>query len=257
MKWIALWMVLAGGSSSDLAINEQVARPAATAKSKSTTGKRRAPSQKKQYGERSNGERSITDIRSDLRSGLRTEAIAKDGTSAQHEAIGTLIKLHREMVRHSTFEGGFALKESRALLQNRLVRIERDIRKRFDSPRKKTAMPKKSKAPAHLVIGAPPVLAQQVVPIGGQAGLGGNGQGGAGQFNGGGGAGQGAGGRLPDFGPDLADLIQQVIDPDFWDVNGGPGTIVYFQPLKALVISATAEVHENLADVLGQLRAAN
>ena len=46
-----------------------------------------------------------------------------------------------------------------------------------------------------------------------------------------------------DWGPDLVDLIERTINPAFWDVVGGPGSIVYYRPLQCLVVRATAEVH--------------
>ncbi len=73
---------------------------------------------------------------------------------------------------------------------------------------------------------------------------------------------QGGGGQEPrDYGEDLVELIQKVIAPDFWDVAGGPGTIVYYKNLKVLVISATGEVHEQIGGaggggLLGGLRRA-
>jgi hypothetical protein len=58
----------------------------------------------------------------------------------------------------------------------------------------------------------------------------------------------------PDYGPDLVDLIERTINPAFWDVVGGPGTIYYYRPLQCLVISATAEVHGNIGGLLGEIR---
>jgi hypothetical protein len=58
----------------------------------------------------------------------------------------------------------------------------------------------------------------------------------------------------PDWGPDLVNLIERTINPAFWDVVGGPGTIVYYRPLQCLVVTATAEVHGNVGNVLGGLR---
>jgi hypothetical protein len=60
----------------------------------------------------------------------------------------------------------------------------------------------------------------------------------------------------PDYGPALVELIQRTIAPGFWDVNGGPGTIVYYAPLRALVVRATGEIHGNLRGALGGLRRA-
>ncbi len=63
-------------------------------------------------------------------------------------------------------------------------------------------------------------------------------------------------GRLqpPDFGQDLVDLIHNVISPRTWDVNGGPGSVVYFRNFRALVVRAPSEVQNQVGDVLGQLR---
>ena len=72
-----------------------------------------------------------------------------------------------------------------------------------------------------------------------------------------GGAG-GAGGPAGafDHGEELVELIQRVITPDTWDVNGGPSSIVYFRGLKVLVISATSEVHEKIGGLADGLRRA-
>ena len=66
----------------------------------------------------------------------------------------------------------------------------------------------------------------------------------------------GAAMRMPDHGEQLVELIQTVIRPETWDVNGGTGTIYYWYPGRALVIRQMDEVHEEIADVLGQLRRA-
>lgn len=57
-----------------------------------------------------------------------------------------------------------------------------------------------------------------------------------------------------DFGPDLVELIERTIEPSFWAAAGGPGTIVYFQPLQCLVVRATSEVHGKVGGVVGDLR---
>ena len=48
---------------------------------------------------------------------------------------------------------------------------------------------------------------------------------------------------VPDNSPALINLIKTTISPDFWDINGGPGVIVYYPPLRLLVIRATSDVH--------------
>ena len=52
-----------------------------------------------------------------------------------------------------------------------------------------------------------------------------------------------SGGGDEDEGEALVELIRTVIAPDSWDVAGGPGTIVYYKPLKVLVIRQTQEIH--------------
>jgi hypothetical protein len=60
----------------------------------------------------------------------------------------------------------------------------------------------------------------------------------------------------PDYGPALVALIERTINPAFWDVNGGPGSIVYYAPLHCLVVRATAEVHGQVGGLVEGLRAA-
>ena len=64
----------------------------------------------------------------------------------------------------------------------------------------------------------------------------------------------GAGGAaLADF-DSLIDLIVSTIQPTTWDEVGGPGSIREFPTNLSLVISQTQEVHEEIADLLEQLR---
>jgi hypothetical protein len=55
-------------------------------------------------------------------------------------------------------------------------------------------------------------------------------------------------------GADLVDLIQKTIDPPSWDVNGGPGSIMYFNNLRVLVVRQTGEGQDDVGGVLGGLR---
>jgi hypothetical protein len=57
-----------------------------------------------------------------------------------------------------------------------------------------------------------------------------------------------------DYGQLLIDLIQRTIHPESWDVNGGPGSIFYWYPGRALVIRQTGEIHEKTGDMLDQMR---
>jgi hypothetical protein len=47
----------------------------------------------------------------------------------------------------------------------------------------------------------------------------------------------------------LIDLIESTIEPESWDVNGGPGTIRYYSPLHVLVIRNSQRVHEQIGGV--------
>jgi hypothetical protein len=59
-----------------------------------------------------------------------------------------------------------------------------------------------------------------------------------------------------DNGADLADLIQQVVSPQTWEANGGRGSIYYWPPSHAMVIRQTQDVHDEIGEVLLQLRRA-
>ena len=44
---------------------------------------------------------------------------------------------------------------------------------------------------------------------------------------------------------EIADLIQEVIEPQFWDIEAGPGAIRFYN--KMLVVRASIEIHEEIA----------
>lgn len=64
------------------------------------------------------------------------------------------------------------------------------------------------------------------------------------------------GGAVASNANDLIELIQRTIKPEHWDVNGGPGTIFFYQPLNALVIRASTEIHSDVGTSLDELRRA-
>ena len=53
---------------------------------------------------------------------------------------------------------------------------------------------------------------------------------------------------------ELIDLIQTTISPESWAVNGGKGTMMFYQPQNLLVVRQTAEAHEQIGSTLRQLR---
>ena len=101
----------------------------------------------------------------------------------------------------------------------------------------------------------PRVMAQfnQATGASGQSMSGGYGQASAaGQSTGAGPGGMG-GGVQPDF-DSLIELLTSTIRPDTWSDTGGPGAIEKFPTNLSLVITQTQEVHEQIADLLAQLR---
>jgi hypothetical protein len=199
-------------------------------------------------------ERDITSIRKDMKSLLIQEAKSKVGSSGHVHLVGRLLALHCETVCHSTFDEGYAMQKTRGQLQSRLVRIERKIRRDIKAGKVPVAQPSTpEQIPAFNQLAI--VLAQQIGgPFGPGAPFAPQPQ--AGGLGGGLAAGGLGGGAIPDYGEQLADLIQQVINPDFWDQTGGPGNVVYFAPRQVLVVRATGEVHSRVAQLLIDLRAA-
>jgi general secretion pathway protein D len=61
------------------------------------------------------------------------------------------------------------------------------------------------------------------------------------------------GGAQADF-DSLIELITTTVKPQTWDEVGGPGSISEFQNNLSLVISQTEDVHEEIVDLLEQLR---
>jgi general secretion pathway protein D len=61
------------------------------------------------------------------------------------------------------------------------------------------------------------------------------------------------GAALADF-DSLIDLITATISPTSWDLNGGQGAIESFATNLSLVISQTQDIHDQIADLLEQLR---
>lgn len=61
------------------------------------------------------------------------------------------------------------------------------------------------------------------------------------------------GGAAADF-DSLIDLITSTIQPTTWDEVGGPGSIAGFETNLSLVVSQTQDVHEEIVDLLEQLR---
>ena len=87
--------------------------------------------------------------------------------------------------------------------------------------------------------------------IGGGAGGVGNGLGGIGDAGG-----DGASRRVQESGEHLVEVIQATIHPDSWESNGGQGTIYFWMPNGSLIIRQTDANHEEIRNLLNQLRRA-
>jgi general secretion pathway protein D len=61
------------------------------------------------------------------------------------------------------------------------------------------------------------------------------------------------GGASADF-DSLIQLLTSTVGPDTWEENGGPGAIQKYPNNLSLVVSNTLQVHEQIADLLDQLR---
>jgi hypothetical protein len=200
------------------------------------------PSDWPSEGQVSSPHRSLKEMRHDVHAALRAEALSRrEGENAP--AVIRLVDLYRELAAHpqrdeSTVITQLGLK-LRARLRNVSDRIERQIDRSDRDVDKKEGSPARVLPETH-------VLAQQIAVPGGA----GPGQGGQAA------AGQSGVAQTIDYGPQLVDVIQQTISPATWDINGGNGAVVYFAPLRVLVVSAPGSVHDEISDVLGQLRAA-
>jgi hypothetical protein len=95
----------------------------------------------------------------------------------------------------------------------------------------------------------PPQRAVNAVAGQGGAGFGAGAPGQNGNQVGGGGAG-GLEQAAQVNGDALVDLIQKTIAPESWDINGGPGSIVYYGNFRALVVRQSEEGHSDVSNLL-------
>jgi len=176
------------------------------------------------------------------------QAMKEQSRASQQEqpaAILKLVQIYRELLVVGQLPSGED-KRLRMLVRGRLLRLReelpQDLRSRQAKIEAVEARAKREKQPAMLdkIADDKIVLAQWRDAMG--------------QFLG---PQQGGGARQKDDdGPELVDLIQAVISPDFWDVNGGPGAIVYFPSLHVMVVRATTQTHYEVAALLDALRRA-
>jgi hypothetical protein len=182
------------------------------------------------------------ELRDAVRSALRRWARPSDAEASS--AAKEFLRLFEEL-QAETHLARSQRESLRNQVRNRLVQLSDQISGRIARKKRlaKRDWPKSVADPE----GKAAPLAQQ---WGGAGAAGGPGRAGANAGDGGRARGQG---MVPDAGQDLVDLIQRVIAPRSWDINGGPGTIYYWQPGHALVIRQTGEVHDHIGELLEQM----
>ena len=195
--------------------------------------------------------RRVHDIGVEMRRLLRTQARARSDRES-YRSVQQICALFREVVHHPRWESSDRLLAYKAQLsarlrkvlqsqQRRLLRRQRAVFRRTYEPEILAATDRFAEelqwmgttfgGPTQLVAYAQGV--SETTLDGTQRSVG------------------GAGGRATvDEGQQLIELIQRTIMPEFWDRNGGPGTIVYYAPLHALVVRATRGGHRRLEGVL-------
>ena len=196
-------------------------------------------------------------IQAEISDLLKREAQAKQ-PAARADVVRRMCALHGEILRDERYATSDTLADYRIRLWSRLRRVQAELKRQLarsaDKDDRQAAADYAALATAdELSLAAADSLAISLSMLdqsqGGPGYLMGL-SGASGRGARGGGAGSG------DYGDELVDLIEQTINPAFWDVNGGPGTIVYYRPLHCIVVRATSEMHGNVGGVLGGLRAA-
>lgn len=192
--------------------------------------------------------RPYHEIQRDLRGLLRKEAAPR--SDQEHaELIWEMTRLYDELKRDPRQSQSDTLKSYRHQLWSRLTQTKKQLEAKFARQGKKS-----DAAAASAEVAQSPgaeALAENLDlvghAIGGPLGL-------VSQARNREPRGAAGGGGVSDYGPLLVELIERTIAPDFWDVNGGPGSIVYFQPLHCLVVRASGEVHGDVGGLLGKLK---
>jgi hypothetical protein len=190
--------------------------------------------------------RRLIEIDRAIREAMRAEATAQtDGQQA--EAVQRMVEIYREILADPRLNTSDTLKSYRARLWSRMTRIKLDLERRLERERQQQA---RNYTPEQLesIEAATRSLSEQIVlmnyTMGGPSYV----------LQQGGGALGGA--AVQDHAQELIELIQRTIKPNFWDAAGGPGSMFYYRPLMALVVSATSEVHDNVGGLLQALRRA-
>jgi hypothetical protein len=191
--------------------------------------------------------RRYHEIERDMSDVLRSEARAPT-PEARAAAVRKMCDLYRELVSDSRLDTSDVLKGYKAKLWSRMTRIKRELEQRVAR--------QSGEAPSRAPTEAESQAIQDVaVSLATQMSYSNYTLGGPSYVLAHSGAAFG-GGTVNDYSQELIDLIERTIAPNFWDTNGGPGSMFYYRPLMALVVRATSEVHGDVGGLLEALRRA-
>jgi len=195
--------------------------------------------------------RSLTAIRTDVSDALRAEATTRKSGDNTPQVM-RLVDLYLEMAGHPQRDTSPLINDLGQQVRIRLQSVRDRVERRLADKNPKA---KKTAKPATVATEQDDHVLAQQVPQAGAAGAAANQRGAAGQ-----GAVVAVApttvARPTDFGPELVELIEAVISPSTWRINGGNGAVVYYSPLHVLVVSAPDDVHAQVGGVLRQLNAA-
>jgi len=189
-------------------------------------------------------------ISADIKEVMRAEALAKS-QKERATAIHRMSVLYRELVHDPRLSTAPTLQSYKARLWSRLVRVKKKLQLKVAREQRAAGKPSNAAPdavdPQMQVAKASQDFAEHMALVsytmGGPVSVLAD-------------AGGAFGGGARDDSEALIELIERTISPDFWDTNGGPGSIFYYAPVHALVISATQEVHDNVGGTLNALRQA-
>jgi hypothetical protein len=182
---------------------------------------------------------SFVALNRSMRKLLRREAVTDDPQSWR-DAVVKLVMLYAGITRDERLATSRTLEGYRVKLRRRLLDIsERLEREERIEQRSRLRGANKSRRSGAAAVSAASSLGNKR-PAGGT--------------NAAAAAAGARGGAAVDYGNVLVELIQRTISPEFWDVNGGPGTIVYYRQWHALVIRATPEIHRRIGGGVNDLR---
>jgi hypothetical protein len=192
--------------------------------------------------------RAFHAIQAEISDLLKRESQAGKDVTARAAVVRRMCELHGEIVADERYDESDTLLEYRGRLWGRLRRVQADLKQQLAKAAGKTNKPAQSVA-ANQEQPVDPAAVIAADSLAATLDLLDQAQGGPGYL-------MAFGGRAgpADHGAELVDLIERTINPAFWDTNGGPGTIVYYAPLRCIVVRATSEMHGNVGGLLGGLR---